>query len=46
MKVYGVDCEANRYLTVEFIFDIREVIARCKDYIYCAFKLPAKYTDK
>ena len=46
MKVYGVDCEANRYLAVEFIFDIREVIARCKDYIYCAFKLPAKYTDK
>lgn len=45
MKAYGVDCSAREYRSVKLWYDFREVIARCKDYLFCLFRPQAKYLN-
>ena len=44
MEVYGIACD-NGILNAGLYNNSREIVARCKDFIWCLFKIKPAYTD-
>ena len=43
MEAYGVDCLEREYHGAKLLYELRELIARTKEFIWCIFQPEAKY---
>ncbi len=46
MTVYGIDCTERDYHGQESFLAFREVIAKCKEFVFCLLKMEAKHYQK